>query len=1617
MADIKKIAISSAALFAVCICFVLSFWQHAAVIAASSNNAQLVSQSVPTTMVAGQTYSVSVTMKNTGTTTWTKTNGYCLGSQNPQDNRVWHPGVRVYLASTDSIAPGQSKTFTFTAKAPTIPGTYNFQWQMLQESVQWFGAKSTNVAVKVVSAPICTPQRSSGCKVCNSTGTSWVDTDSKCPSGQTCQSGVCKAPCVPKTCSSLGYKCGSASDGCGKTLNCGTCPSGQTCQSGTCVNLNVAKQFFGRINLDYKGLEKVKAAVAKSDYGTAEKEFVTYMKNRISPNYFFDHKERVEIANLINTKFPTRKDAYTSSADVYLKHEFDLSGTKMTLGSNINWRACGTKVECASVLNRFGWLKYLGRAYWFSGNEKYAKEFVSITNDWINDNRVPTYQTRNGVEPWESLSSTVRIMSMIEGYNYFCDSANLNVDFHMKFFSSVYDHGNYLRIGVSKDNYSGVGNNWAIFEAQGLATVALMFPEFKDASQWRKAAFDLLKNHAAKEFYSDGAYIEITPGYHNSMVLAYLSIYQLAQKNGISFSISDATFKEMFYWLAKLQNPARKIPSFADSGYSTEGNYRNTLARGALVFNDPVLKYLSLNSANEEMLWYHGKNVFDDYASISKKEPSFKSVKTANTQLIVMRTGWANTDKYLFFDCAPFGSSGHSHSDALNVAAYSGSTAIITDSGVCSYDDPAAQYYQSYRAHNVAVINGNDNYGYKVFGQPAHANPNINSFITNTNYDFASCSMDNQRRQILFIKPDYWIIYDTISSSSRSIDLLFHNPDNNFSKITSLDGISSRSINQSVSGTSLSPLLNGKYIAYSKNNAGPISLATMLYSDIAADGITKSALKVSENGKTLSSDKASGYKIFYKDKDGKTVIDYVLFSATASKKQFGELSFSGTTGFVRDNASGYQFLMINGAEFNYGGLKINLLNKKLTVISPKSVTGTFCGLVAESVIVNGKSILTEKDGNCLTFTVKSEPPCTNECSTFGAKQCSGTTGYKTCGNYDPDSCLEWSSVTKCPTGQTCSSGVCQTTCTPKTCASLKYACGSASDGCGKTLNCGTCASGKICNANKCVVCVPNTVSGCKVCKSDGSAWVDTDSKCASGQKCQNGVCVAICTPTCTTSGAKQCSGTASYQICALSGGCLKWGAATACPTGQTCSGTGVCKTRCTPKTCSSLGYTCGTASDGCGKTLNCGTCASGKVCVSGKCLICTPNSVSGCKVCKSDGSAWVDTDSKCASGQKCQNGVCVAKYECTPYQINGCAYCAADGSGWLDDNSKCDNGKKCSFGKCVTSCTNECTTSGAKQCSGNGVQTCTMPSDCLKWSSAVACPTGQTCSGAGVCAVSCASDSNSTFCLHLGKNCGSITANDNCGTSRTVNCGTCASGYTCTANKCTLLCTPKTCVTLGNYNCGSWSDGCGKTLNCGTCATGKTCSNGACVASCTSHSSKKCDNGNLYWYNSCNTKEELAQNCSTDEITSNYQCSGTWTQRETIKKGCQDNVCTSQSIWNNIEDCSTSNKTCLVGSCAASSSQDTTTTTTTNMNTTTNTDTTTTNTTTATTNTNTNTDTVTNTTITQTETTNTPILTKPINQMTRAEVLQKIAQIKQLLIQLIAQLIIELQKQLAASHS
>jgi hypothetical protein len=108
-------------------------------------NAQFLLQNVPATWTPGQTYAVTISMKNTGTVTWT-TSTFKLASQSPASNMNWG---RNRATLSKPIAPGTSGTFSFTVTAPTAAGTYNFQWQMIQEGVGFFGDLTPNKPLTV----------------------------------------------------------------------------------------------------------------------------------------------------------------------------------------------------------------------------------------------------------------------------------------------------------------------------------------------------------------------------------------------------------------------------------------------------------------------------------------------------------------------------------------------------------------------------------------------------------------------------------------------------------------------------------------------------------------------------------------------------------------------------------------------------------------------------------------------------------------------------------------------------------------------------------------------------------------------------------------------------------------------------------------------------------------------------------------------------------------------------------------------------------------------------------------------------------------------------------------------------------------------------------------------------------------------------------------------------------------------------------------------------------------------------------------------------------------------------------------------------------------------------
>ena len=114
--------------------------------AQAADNSQVVSHTLPTSLVCGESRQVSITFKNTGTTTWTAAGNYKLGPVGDQDD-LYSSG-RIPLPSGVSVAPNQNYTFELTLTAPTTPGTYFTDWRMIHVGSGWFGAiASRNVTV------------------------------------------------------------------------------------------------------------------------------------------------------------------------------------------------------------------------------------------------------------------------------------------------------------------------------------------------------------------------------------------------------------------------------------------------------------------------------------------------------------------------------------------------------------------------------------------------------------------------------------------------------------------------------------------------------------------------------------------------------------------------------------------------------------------------------------------------------------------------------------------------------------------------------------------------------------------------------------------------------------------------------------------------------------------------------------------------------------------------------------------------------------------------------------------------------------------------------------------------------------------------------------------------------------------------------------------------------------------------------------------------------------------------------------------------------------------------------------------------------------------------------
>ena len=151
------------------------------------------------------------------------------------------------------------------------------------------------------------------------------------------------------------------------------------CFVGKASAQELKSEVFSLLNLDYPGLEKVKALHQEGKDEDAAKALLDYYRARTN----------VKTPDINLNKVTISKEEQ-QWADDGLKNTFFVHKgyqPSYNYGEDINWQYWPVKDnELRWQLHRHKWFTPMGKAYRISGDEKYAKEWAHQYIDWIKKN-------------------------------------------------------------------------------------------------------------------------------------------------------------------------------------------------------------------------------------------------------------------------------------------------------------------------------------------------------------------------------------------------------------------------------------------------------------------------------------------------------------------------------------------------------------------------------------------------------------------------------------------------------------------------------------------------------------------------------------------------------------------------------------------------------------------------------------------------------------------------------------------------------------------------------------------------------------------------------------------------------------------------------------------------------------------------------------------------------------------------------------------------------------------------------------------------------------------------------------------------------------------------------
>ena len=527
---------------------------------------------------------------------------------------------------------------------------------------------------------------------------------------------------------------------------------------------------FAQLELKEKCLSSVEIAVTNENWENAKSELTAYFRTRSQPKFHFDWKDRAKIAATIKDE---QKQATIHAADEVCQNVFHFrQATPVKFEHEVDWAYCPEgNTDWRWDLNRHSYFVTLGKAYWYTGDEKYAEKFTQLLLDWIDANPAGV-----GRQNWDSvLEVAVRINTWMWAYFLFRQTDVFGQDEHITFLKGILTHARYLAARIERHAV----NNHLLLEAKALALCGLVFPEFKESRVWKDAGLKILWEQVEKQICEDGVHGERATLYHWLIASELLEMMVFLQNNGIPVPHRTRDrFERMLDFQFAITKPDGSLALFGDSALTDSHARFSPLWGGVALFGRSEFK-VGLERLDEETAWLMGWKRLSKLNALAEAEPDHTSRAFPQGGYFVMRDGWGRDALYLGFDCGPFGYPplpAHGHADVLSFEAYAYGRTLLTDCGVYSYHlgDNWRNYFRGTRAHNTVVVDRQDQsvlVGRRDVGRAAQAT--LHEWVSNPHFDFIDGAHDGycrlpqaviHRRKLFFVKgkPAYWVVIDIL---------------------------------------------------------------------------------------------------------------------------------------------------------------------------------------------------------------------------------------------------------------------------------------------------------------------------------------------------------------------------------------------------------------------------------------------------------------------------------------------------------------------------------------------------------------------------------------------------------------------------------------------------------------------------------------------------------------------------------------------------------------------------------------------------------------------------------------------------------------------------------------